>query len=285
MAIGDHFDMDMDLGSYKASRQCASCRKCCVFPVPFCLACKMVVLLHGFLLHMQFCVFSQCLFSAFSTAFSILRMNSHGFAQSIRTVKIYLGSIVWVFCLYHVVVVCCWTEGVCFSAWGFSSFSLHCLRYTWNHYFHAGRFLSETPPQITSSLSASILPIPCRPLHQHWKCWSCFRCYCFAVELEHHHHHLRYRQQQHQQQQQQQQRHQLQAASAAGVAAPPPEPPPVTPSTRPAGPSTRPKHPSSDTKHQSSTSTTSIANTSTGTTDHQHMQALAVTAKAKSWKF
>ena len=61
--------------------------------------------------------------------------------------------------------------------------------------------------------------------------------------------------------------------------------PPVTPSTRPAGPSTRPKHPSSDTKHQSSTSTTSIANTSTGTTDHQHKQALAVTAKAKSWKF
>ena len=61
--------------------------------------------------------------------------------------------------------------------------------------------------------------------------------------------------------------------------------PPVTPSTRPAGPNTRPKHPSSDTKHQSSTNTTSIANTSTGTTDHQHKQALAVTAKAKSWKF
>ena len=79
----------------------------------------------------------------------------------------------------------------------------------------------------------SILPIPCRPLHQRWKCWSCFRCYCFAVELEHHHHHLRCSQQQHQQQQQQ--RHQLQAAAAAaGVAAPPPEPPPVTPSTRPA---------------------------------------------------
>ena len=94
-----------------------------------------------------------------------------------------------------------------------------------------------------------------------------------------HHHHLRYRKQQHQQQQQQQQRHQLQAAAAAaGVAAPPP-------STRPAGPSTRPKHPSSDPKHQSSTSTTSIANTSTGTTDHQHKQALAVIAKAKSWKF
>ena len=65
------------------------------------------------------------------------------------------------------------------------------------------------------------------------------------------------------QQQQQQQEQQQQ-----GLAAPPPEPPPVTPSTRPAGPSTRPKHPASDTKHQSSTSTTSIANTSTGTTDH-----------------
>ena len=34
-----------------------------------------------------------------------------------------------------------------------------------------------------------------------------------------------------------------------------------------------------------STSTTSITNTSTGTTDHQHKQALGVAAKAKSWRF
>ena len=58
MTLGDLFDMDMDLGSHKTSQQWTSCRKCCVFPAPFWLACDMVVFLHGFLLLMQRSVFS-----------------------------------------------------------------------------------------------------------------------------------------------------------------------------------------------------------------------------------
>ena len=63
VSLGDLFDIDMDLGSHKTSQQWTSCRKCCVFPAPFCLACDMVVFLHGFLLHMQFYMFSQRLFA------------------------------------------------------------------------------------------------------------------------------------------------------------------------------------------------------------------------------
>jgi len=53
MTLGDLFDMDMDLGSHKTSQQWTSCRQCCAFPAPFCLACDMVVFLHGFLLLMH----------------------------------------------------------------------------------------------------------------------------------------------------------------------------------------------------------------------------------------
>ena len=81
-------------------------------------------------------------------------------------------------------------------------------------------------------------------------------------------------------------------AAAEGVAAPPLEPPPATASTRPAGPSTR----TGPDQHQTCTTSTTAAlapeppeppqaNPSTGTTDRQHKQAVAVTAKAKTWKF
>ena len=81
MTSGDRLDMAMDLGYHKTSHRCTSCRKCCVFPVA--LACEMIVFLKGVLPRMQFCLFSQRLFNAcsiaFSNAFSILCVNSHGF--------------------------------------------------------------------------------------------------------------------------------------------------------------------------------------------------------------
>ena len=54
MTLGDLFDMDMDLGSHKTSQQWTSCRKCCVFPAPFCLACDMVVFSYALCFHRAF---------------------------------------------------------------------------------------------------------------------------------------------------------------------------------------------------------------------------------------
>ena len=54
MTLGDLFDMDMDLGSHKNSQKWASCS--------FAWLPKWLRL-HGFLLHMEFSVFSQCLFT------------------------------------------------------------------------------------------------------------------------------------------------------------------------------------------------------------------------------
>ena len=77
MATGDLFDMDMGLGSYKTLQQCTSCRSCCISSLPFCLACELVAFLHGFLLHMQVCGFSQCLFGClFNFAYEFTRIRN-----------------------------------------------------------------------------------------------------------------------------------------------------------------------------------------------------------------